>query len=591
MNPEQRRILADLLIEWEDLYRQGTDTPAETLCKDHPELASTLARQIAALKRVAWLDKKLGDDADDHDFDPSEEPRPPKVLAGRYRLDELIATGGFAEVWRAFDQELQRIIAIKIPKKTVVGSAEAFLSEARRVARLKHPAILPVYDVGLDDGDCFFVSEFVDGGSLAHRLVNEKVSTEQVKRWIVSIADALAHAHNAGVIHRDIKPANILIDQHDRALLADFGIAQSSIKPGDGSPSLGTLRYMAPEQLAGQQALPQSDLYSLAVVLHEALTGKPSYSSSDANTLRREIAAGAVLSKDLPKQLVSFCRKALHHDPPQRHHSAIEFANGLRSTERTSVRILPAVGLLATTAAVLIALVLWGLPTPESAVAPPQPAKPPTTTQTSPSPNIVTKSFPYPLPEMNRRKWISSSSDPGKFFQYDPETGMWGEYSPEGKRQFTFRQSGLTPEHIDLADPPRTVYIRLTNDECLLSDRPDFSETGLMQKGGWDPSVSSPLPSEFATKVSFSTPRDTLEQHLISLSNKVRVPIRLNVKSLSLEGITKNQSFPLYVDGQPAHDVLATILEKADGTGRLTAVLRALEDGTTAVEITTKRQP
>jgi serine/threonine protein kinase len=155
MTPEQRNRLADFLVQWEDLYHQGQDTPVDVLCKCHPELAETLARHIAALKRVAWLDKKLEDNDDDPSDAPPNDPRPPKVLAGRYRLEELIATGGFAEVWRAFDQELQRIIAVKIPKRTVVGSAESFLAEARRVARLKHPAILPVYDVGVDDGEFF----------------------------------------------------------------------------------------------------------------------------------------------------------------------------------------------------------------------------------------------------------------------------------------------------------------------------------------------------------------------------------------------------------------------------------------------------
>ena len=341
MTPEQRNRLADLVVQWEDLYRQGQDTPVDVLCKNAPELADTLARHIAALKRVAWLDKKLEDDGDDPPVGPSDEPRSPKVLAGRYRLDELIATGGFAEVWRAFDLELQRIIAVKIPKRTVVGSAESFLAEARRVARLKHPAILPVYDVGVDDGECFFVSEFVEGGSLADRLVKGRIPAEQACRWMASIAEAIDHAHKAGVVHRDVKPANILIDGHDRALLADFGIAQSSMKTGEFAPSLGTLRYMSPEQLNGQAAVPQSDIYSLGVVLHEALTGKPPYSSDEPNTLRMEVNSGASVSRDLAQRLVPACRKALQKDPGQRFASAGEFAAALRTSPKPKSWLLP----------------------------------------------------------------------------------------------------------------------------------------------------------------------------------------------------------------------------------------------------------
>lgn len=352
MTPEQRNTAADLLLQWEDLYRKGQDTPVDVLCKDHPELAETLARHIAALKKVAWLDKGL-EDEDDDDVPEArpDDPRPPKVLIGRYRLDELIATGGFAEVWRAFDQELQRTVAVKIPKRTVVGSAESFLAEARRVARLRHPGILPVYDVGVEDGDCFFISEFIEGGSLADRLIKGKLPAEQVCRWIASIAEALDHAHKNGVIHRDVKPANILIDNHDRALLADFGIAQSSMKTGQFAPSLGTLRYMAPEQLNGQSALPQSDIYSLGVVLHEALTGKPPYSSDQPNTLRTEIHSGASVSRNLPECLAPICRKALQQDPGQRFGTAAEFATAIRNAVLKKPRLRKA--LLPITVAVL----------------------------------------------------------------------------------------------------------------------------------------------------------------------------------------------------------------------------------------------
>jgi len=349
---EKRRILADLLIEWDTLQQQGQDTPASVLCKDYPELTVTLARQIAALKRVSWIDRTPDDDDADSPAASDPSPSSKRVLGGRYRLDSLIATGGFAEVYRAYDQELQRVVAIKIPKRSQVDSTDSFLAEARRVARLKHPSIVPVHDVGIEDGTCYIVTEYVEGGSLADRMMQGTVSQAKGLAWIAEIADALEHAHLAGVIHRDIKPANILIDRHGRALLADFGIAQSAMKTGTFAPSLGTLRYMSPEQLEGSPATPASDIYSLAVVLHELIAGKLPYSSDEANVLRREIVSGAAtskVSKDIPASVASICIRALQHDADKRQATAARFARELRTTSRPTRHksiALPLLGIL-----------------------------------------------------------------------------------------------------------------------------------------------------------------------------------------------------------------------------------------------------
>lgn len=327
MSPDDEESLAELLVHWEELYELGHDTPARELCKECPHLAEELTRRIAAMKATDWLN-----DPHPPQGDPPavSEPLRGRMLGGRYRLDDLIAEGGFAQVWRAFDTDLQRIIAVKIPKRTEVGMAEAFLAEARRVARLDHPAILPVYDVGLEDGQYYFVTAYVEGGSLADRLKKGGISVAQASRWIASIADALDHAHRCGIVHRDVKPANILIDAHDRALLADFGIAESVHVMAACAPSVGTLLYMAPEQLAGEAAVPQSDIYSLAVVLHEATTGKPPYSATELPALHREIVGGATPSKDVPKSLAAVCQKAFRKDPGQRCGSAAEFAADIR---------------------------------------------------------------------------------------------------------------------------------------------------------------------------------------------------------------------------------------------------------------------
>ena len=290
-NPD-RELLAELLLRWEELYEQGNDTPASVLAKERPDLAPELARRIQALKTVSAI--------------LTPPPRLPRSqsplkslvatgarLGGRYRLEKLLAEGGFAEVYRAFDEELQRPVAIKVPKPGRLESNDSFLAEARRVARLRHDGIVPVYDVGVEAGSCFIVSEFLEGGTLADQLTKEKPSAPQACRWIAEVADALEYAHLHGVIHRDVKPGNLLVDHHGRAKLADFGIAQSASKADDSGLSIGTLRYMSPEQLEGKAGDHRSDIFSLGVVLHEMLTGELPYRSLEPQTLRRDILTGS----------------------------------------------------------------------------------------------------------------------------------------------------------------------------------------------------------------------------------------------------------------------------------------------------------
>jgi serine/threonine protein kinase len=330
-NPANRERIAELLLQWEELFERGQDTPANELAKDHPELIPELARRISALKTVSWITRLA--EPSSHDVAPGRIGAAGRTLGGRYRLDELVAEGGFAEVYKAHDTELQRTVAVKIPKPTRLQSTDSFLAEARRVARLKHDGIVPVHDVGVEDGICFIVSEFLEGGSLADCLVRGKPNTADATRWIGEVADALQYAHSQGIVHLDVKPANILIDHHRRAKLADFGIAKSAMKTGEFAPSLGTLRYMSPEQLRCQTTDHRSDIYSLAVVLYELLTGTIPYSSSEPNVVRREIIGGRQVSwpKDVPSVVRKACEKALTRNPHQRHASAAEFAAEIRS--------------------------------------------------------------------------------------------------------------------------------------------------------------------------------------------------------------------------------------------------------------------
>ena len=326
MNGDDER-LADILLEWEELWKQGHDVPVAELCREYPHLADDLARSINALKATSWLDKSV-EHSSTSQIPSSNGGDEPRILSGRYRLDLLIAEGGFAYVWKGYDLELHREVAVKLPKPGRLNSTDLFMAEARRVARLKHPGIVPVHDVCREDGACFIVSEFVEGGNLRDQVAS-KINPSRALQWVAEVAESLHYAHANGIIHRDIKPANILIDHHGRALLADFGIARSPTKSTAFAQSVGTLPYMPREQLEGKDPDARSDIYSLGVVLHELLTGKLPYSSDDPIVLRREIIEGAKIG-NLPASSRSIVAKALNPNPMERYANAAIMAADLK---------------------------------------------------------------------------------------------------------------------------------------------------------------------------------------------------------------------------------------------------------------------
>jgi serine/threonine protein kinase len=338
MEQKDEEPLLDLLLRWEELKNRGQEVSVTDLCRERPDLKIELQKRIKALEATSWLDKPLDED-DPPEFDvPFPLPNSPKVFSGRYRLDAIIAEGGFAQVWKGTDLELKRVVAVKIPKPSNLVSAEAFFAEAQRVARLKHDRIVAVHDVGRENNTCFIVSEFIEGGSLKSILAAKPLPVAQAVKWICDIAEALEYAHKQGVVHRDIKPANILIDHHDRAMLADFGIAQSPLKAGK---SIGTLKYMSPEQLAGQPVDGAADIFSLGVVLHECLTGELPYKNGKSKHVPAKVEKGlpkAVANK-IPKPIRIVCERALSKDPRKRPASALAFASSLRrALEKTKSR-------------------------------------------------------------------------------------------------------------------------------------------------------------------------------------------------------------------------------------------------------------
>ncbi|HET6574116.1 MAG TPA: protein kinase [Fimbriiglobus sp.] len=329
--------LTDLLARWEERWEHGEDTPAADLCADRPELAEALQRKIDRLKRMAWM---VGSGPDDEEAGGSADPLVGTTLAGRYKIEGFVAEGGFGRVYRATDLELHRPVAVKVARRGKEGSGRTgLLDEARRAAGLRHPGIVPVYDVGADGDVPFVVSELIDGPDLATLIGTNRPTAEDAARIVAGVADALQFAHGEGFVHRDIKPANVLLDRQGRPFLTDFGLAASfeQVLRRDGVRS-GTLAYMSPEQVAGETQLigPRSDIYSLGVVLYELLTGRLPYQARTPGALREQIlfrppVPVRVVNPSVSAELEAVCLRCLSKLPADRFPSAAELASALRA--------------------------------------------------------------------------------------------------------------------------------------------------------------------------------------------------------------------------------------------------------------------
>ncbi len=209
------------------------------------------------------------------------------LIAGRYRLATWLAAGGMGEVWIAVDELLSRQVAVKVVKPEYAGNPafrERLLAEARAAAAVHHPRVVDVYDVGDttdDEGrpEAYIVMELAPGRSLASRLTEGPLDPKSTVTVIGDVAAALAAAHRSGVIHRDIKPANLMVDNDARTMVLDFGIARAAHVTGLTAPGMvmGTARYISPEQAAGKPATAASDIYSLGIVAHQCLVGRPPF--------------------------------------------------------------------------------------------------------------------------------------------------------------------------------------------------------------------------------------------------------------------------------------------------------------------------
>jgi TolB-like protein/Tfp pilus assembly protein PilF len=331
MDPSRRTsFLAEACGSDESLYRELASLVAQPGVEsflDSPAVADRSASSTAT-----FVDALIGRDV------------------GSYRVQSVLGAGGMGVVYRALDAKFNRTVAIKFLSETVADmeGRRRFLREAQTASLLNHPHILTVHDIGEIDGRQYLVTEFVDGGTLRDWRSAGARSSQEVADLLIGVADALAVAHDAGIVHRDLKPENILVSKSGYAKLADFGLAKvrasgaagvATVEPSATTRSgaiLGTIGYMAPEQLVGSVADARSDIFSLGVVLHEMLSGRrPFAAASSLEEVQRTVhGTPDPLPDAIPQSLRTVVERALRKLPQDRYPTMREMLADVRQVAR-----------------------------------------------------------------------------------------------------------------------------------------------------------------------------------------------------------------------------------------------------------------
>ncbi|GIL13103.1 MAG: hypothetical protein BroJett038_18230 [Chloroflexota bacterium] len=276
--------------------------------------------------------------------DASKDPLIGKQF-GDYRLTSILATGGMAKIYKGMDYQLQRQAAVKILSQENIDNdktlTKRFQREARAVAALEHDNIITIYQYGEQDNVYFLAMKLIKGKDLAQELKRLKRSGQKmdIKRALhimEQVASALDYAHQAGVVHRDIKPSNILLDDNDKAILTDFGLVLRASSETTMGTAFGTPRYIAPEQaISSNKAVPQSDIYSLAIIFYEILTGDTPFGGESPMEIALSHISDAPppprsRDKNIPEAAERELLKALEKEPEKRHRSASEFVQAIK---------------------------------------------------------------------------------------------------------------------------------------------------------------------------------------------------------------------------------------------------------------------
>jgi serine/threonine protein kinase len=251
------------------------------------------------------------------------------LVLDRFLIERRIGSGGFGVVYEAWDGRLERAVAVKAIEQRGAQQGKRVMREAQAAARLNHPGIVALYEMGEEDGNALLVSELVEGDTLARLAAEDALSDREIGEIGADLCEALDHAHSRGVIHRDIKPQNVqVVDGQPRAKLMDFGIALVADAAGLTATGdvVGTLAYMSPEQAEGLEAGPEADIYSLALTLYECWSGENPHRRGNAVATVRSIGSRARplrrLRPDLPRELTEELDACL--DPRPDHRPSLE---------------------------------------------------------------------------------------------------------------------------------------------------------------------------------------------------------------------------------------------------------------------------
>ena len=262
---------------------------------------------------------------------------------GRYEIRAELGRGGMATVYHGYDPRFEREVAVKVLPSELLHSDPQFKlrfeREAKIIAQLEHPSIVPVYDVGDEGGQPYFVMRYMNGGSLSERIKSKVMSVEETARILAQIAPGLDEAHSKGIVHRDLKPSNILFDSKGTPYISDFGIAklsQAQTSSVTGSAIIGTPAYMAPEQASGEAVDGRSDIYALGIILFEMLTGRQPYEADTPMAIAIKHITDPVphileANPNLPPEVENIIQVAMAKSKDDRFATAVELVEALRN--------------------------------------------------------------------------------------------------------------------------------------------------------------------------------------------------------------------------------------------------------------------
>lgn len=396
----------------------------------------------------------------------TQQPAPGTELAG-YRIEELVGRGGMGEVYRAHDPRLDRNVALKVLAPRFAADEEfreRLLLESRIAASLDHPNVIPVYDAGEAEGRLYLAMRYVEGTDLKALLRREgALDAPRAVTIATQMADALDAAHERGLVHRDVKPANVLVDKRGHAYLADFGLTQSvSDRPTDGS-LMGTIDYLAPEQIRGETVDGRTDQYALGCLLFECLTGTLPYNrGSDVAALYAHLEEPVPMASsrraELPAEIDAVLARAMAKEPADRYASCRELveharaALGLGSPARRGPRLAIAGGTVAivVTVALVSALLLTRGSTPAPVTG--------SLIRIDATTNAVTARYavsahPGVITTARGRVWVGDFRD-GSLWRLDPASGDLQRFTTTGEP----RDITALADDVYVASDGETVY-------------------------------------------------------------------------------------------------------------------------------------